>query len=409
MAVVVVMVGGDDGGRGDGGGDGDGSGSGDGGGRGDGGGNGDGGGGGASIQAANADEREGKRMGTGKATPTMGAGKRTGVLATKDEGPFPKKSREGDSEDAVAIPPVEGEGQGTARNKTSNDVVLKTSKKTNMPFSIEAFGYHFTEDGKLRSKDNEPFKFIGQEHYEALGEAITEEVYTLLETRGGLERIYLPIGATETQPRSFIFATPDALSKGKLLLLVHGSGVVRAGQWARRLIINHSLDSGTQLPYISRAKKEGYGVIVLNTNRNRDENGQPILGNENPENHAAYVWENVIAPALQSKAVTQIDIVAHSYGGVVTCNMVNRFRDEFVEYVHKIAFTDSVHSVSSRLPRDSFITKHVVNWVTSSEPLDTVLQYSLNDAKRVSAGTTVHEETSWKAMESVFDYLADKR
>ena len=106
--------GGRDGGGGGGGGSGDGS-------SGGGDGGGDGGGGGASIQAANADEREGKRMGTGKATPTMGAGKRTGVLATKDEGPFPKKSREGDSEDAVAIPPVEGEGQGTARNKTSND------------------------------------------------------------------------------------------------------------------------------------------------------------------------------------------------------------------------------------------------------------------------------------------------
>ena len=46
----------------------------------------------------------------------------------------------------------------------------------------------------------------------------------------------------------------DALTTtDKLLVLIHGSGVVRAGQWARRLIINDCLDSGTQIPYIKRA------------------------------------------------------------------------------------------------------------------------------------------------------------
>ncbi|KAL5489371.1 hypothetical protein EMCRGX_G018458 [Ephydatia muelleri] len=88
--------------------------------------------------------------------------------------------------------------------------------------------------------------------------------------------------------------------------------------------------------------------------------------------------------------------------------MVNSFREEFEERVRRIAFTDSVHSVSSRLPRGNFITRHAVNWVTSTEPLDTELQYSSNDARRVSAGTTVHEETSWKAMESIFAYLTEQ-
>ena len=35
---------------------------------------------------------------------------------------------------------------------------------------------------------------------------------------------------------------------------------------------------------------------------------------------------------------------------------VNSFREEFEERVRRIAFTDSVHSVSSRLPRGNFIT-----------------------------------------------------
>ena len=78
------------------------------------------------------------------------------------------------------------------------------------------------------------------------------------------------------EAHSFIFESGDARTADKLMVLIHGSGVVRAGQWARRLvsftfhtnaashfnssnilharlIINDCLDSGTQLPFIKRS------------------------------------------------------------------------------------------------------------------------------------------------------------
>lgn len=55
----------------------------------------------------------------------------------------------------------------------------------------------------------------------------------------------------------------DALTNpDKLLVLIHGNGVVRAGQWARRLIVNEDLDSGTQIPYIKRAIEVNGSVWV---------------------------------------------------------------------------------------------------------------------------------------------------
>lgn len=69
-------------------------------------------------------------------------------------------------------------------------------------------------------------------------------------------RIFLDVqvDATEDEPTGFIYLSPDALSNpSKLLVLIQGSGVVRAGQWARRLIINQDLNSGTQIPFIERA------------------------------------------------------------------------------------------------------------------------------------------------------------
>lgn len=50
----------------------------------------------------------------------------------------------------------------------------------------------------------------------------------------GLKKLPVP---EDQDPSSFIFASEDALSNpDKLMILIHGSGVVRAGQWARRYL-----------------------------------------------------------------------------------------------------------------------------------------------------------------------------
>lgn len=112
------------------------------------------------------------------------------------------------------------------------------SKKT-----LKDFGYTFNNQGQLRQIDPESgdltdksYQFEisdsraeNQRHYEALGEAITEYVYELLDQHG-LHRIYLP----EDQPKSkatFIFSTkPQLKDIDKLMIIINGSGVVRAGQ-----------------------------------------------------------------------------------------------------------------------------------------------------------------------------------
>ena len=131
---------------------------------------------------------------------------------------------------------------------------------------------------------------------------------------------------------------------------------VRAGQWARRLIINDCLDSGTQLPYIKEAKARGFSVLVLNTNQNKsripskagrpkeapsrkreeeeeegndsndsndsneEEDGMevdafdaperegPIRGSRTPREHGLYVFENLV---MQKKNLKRVLVVAH--------------------------------------------------------------------------------------------------
>ena len=73
-----------------------------------------------------------------------------------------------------------------------------------------------------------------QRRYEEMGLIMDKEVYRLLETQGGLER--LDVGSED--PKSFIFCSPEIRTKKRIVILIHGGGVVRAGQWARRLIFN---------------------------------------------------------------------------------------------------------------------------------------------------------------------------
>ncbi|CAH0382304.1 unnamed protein product [Bemisia tabaci] len=306
------------------------------------------------------------------------------------------------------------DGQSTSDGRT-----------TSFPTTIRGFGYDFNEDGKLRKMDQSgkltdvPYDFnvssdhtYNQRRYEALGELITEHIYVLLE-KEGLQKLPVPKDSAEEEG-SFIYCTKNALKKENLMLLIHGNGVVRVGQWARSLIINESIDSGSMLPYIRKAKELGFGVICFNTNDNwkvLDGKKSSIKGSESPEEHAISVWKDYIQP---SKAAN-IALVGHSYGGVVIFNLISHFEQDFMNRVFVVALTDSVHhqfSNNSHLPSSlqNRIFQISRNWVKSTEPLDAPIRDAsdFKDVTRVSAGTPKHEMTSWSCMESLFNFVMER-
>ncbi|KAG7481308.1 hypothetical protein MATL_G00065300 [Megalops atlanticus] len=348
-----------------------------------------------------------------------------------------------------------------------DELMKKDEPPLNFPKTLEEFEYAFNDQGQLRHiKTGEPFVFNyredlhrwNQKRYEALGEIITQYVYELLEKECNMTKKILPVDATEDEPKSFIYLSKDALTNpDKLLVLIQGSGVVRAGQWARRLIINEDMNSGSQIPFITRAMEEGYGVIVLNPNENymevekppkpsppqpspdgsdepaekrerRDDkepkkkrdfyekyrNPQkeketeqiPIRENGSPEEHAIYVWDNFVSKS----AAKNVFFVAHSYGGLSFVELMIQREIEVKSRVCAVALTDSVHNVWHQEAGKSILEwmqERCCNWVSSAEPLDTPVETMLPDCPRVSAGTERHELTSWKSFHSIFKFFDD--
>lgn len=105
-------------------------------------------------------------------------------------------------------------------------------------------------------------------------------------------KTHFQIDAKKSEPTSFIFTSQNLATADFIMMIIHGTGVVRAGQWSRkfvcstcsidwyillssssrwRLIINEGLTIGSQIEYIRRAEQAGYAVIVTNTNYNRVE------------------------------------------------------------------------------------------------------------------------------------------
>ncbi|XP_031686287.1 cotranscriptional regulator FAM172A homolog isoform X1 [Oncorhynchus kisutch] len=347
-----------------------------------------------------------------------------------------------------------------------DELMKKDEPPLNFPKTLEEFEYAFNEQGRLRhTTTGEAYAFNAREdlhrwnqkRYEALGEIITRYVYQLLETKCNLTKEIVPVDATAEEPRSFIYLSADAMSNpAKLLVLIQGCGVVRAGQWARRLIINQDLDSGTQIPFITRAQEEGYGVMVLNPNENHleverpakpaplpspeasDEPAEkrerkddreskkkrdfyekyrnpqkeseteqiPIRENGSPEEHVLYVWDHFVSKA----AARNVFVVAHSYGGLSLVELMIQREAQVKNRVCAVAMTDSIHNVWHQDANKSiqeWLQQHCRNWVSSPEPLDTPVEPMLSDCPRVSAGTERHELTSWRSFNSIFQFFSE--
>eukprot|EP00092_Neocalanus_flemingeri_P007835 GFUD01008456.1.p1 GENE.GFUD01008456.1~~GFUD01008456.1.p1 ORF type:complete len:220 (+),score=13.98 GFUD01008456.1:547-1206(+) len=191
---------------------------------------------------------------------------------------------------------------------------------------------------------------------------------------------------------SFFFANHEVIQKvaPKILVLIHGNGAVRAGQWSIKIILNSSLEKGSQLPFIKMANDQGYGVIVTNGNQE--------LQRMSPEDHASTVWEKLITGSCCDHVI----IIAHSYGGQVTMNLARCFPGDFLHRVKAVYLADSVHYGMTGIPLlDQRLCSISLNYVTSDRDCDTPIEFE-DGIKSISSGTTSHEWTSWYSLPSIF-------
>ena len=108
----------------------------------------------------------------------------------------------------------------------------------------------------------------------------------------------------------------------------------------------------------------------------------------------------------QSKA-EHIAVVAHSFGGIVTLELAQKFFSDFEARVFAAMLTDSVHHLRPDENSDfvRFMQSIGVNFVASDEKLGTRIRSKYSAIKMVSAGHQVHEWTSTACKDLLFNVI----
>ncbi|XP_063809654.1 putative protein ARB2BP [Pseudophryne corroboree] len=330
----------------------------------------------------------------------------------------------------------------------SMDGLMRFRECIESPQSLEDLQYYFNDHGELRhiiTKKPFVYNYYKNEHernhkrYIALGDMITLHVYERLEEDCNLERIPIPIDASDEEPKSFFFMSKEISSvQSNLFVLLQDSGVIRAGQWSQKVIFHHSLTKGSQLLYIKAALRDNGSVIILNPNDNfvkMKEESQAMIKNEevcspetrgagdlyitprkvivpkrcssSPEEHTNYVWDHFISRS----AAKNVSFIAHGYGGLVFMDLLCKRSKEVMAKVSAVAFIDSRHHTphqTTTAPEiQTWIRSHCRSWVISTKPLDRPTG-SLRklDCPKVSAGTENHDLVPSITFQSIFRFLS---
>lgn len=125
--------------------------------------------------------------------------------------------------------------------------------------------------------------------------------------------------------------------------------------------------------------------------------------------HGLYVWNEIIVKKCKA---SQIAIIAHSYGGLVTMEILLDAANQSKELkrIKSICLTDAIFFENCFDDIGFYIPTR--NWVVSLNPLDEwISKLSKQNGKypelKVSAGTLEHERTSYSAMFSVLKFVSD--
>eukprot|EP01029_Cantina_marsupialis_P010793 TRINITY_DN244759_c0_g1_i1.p1 TRINITY_DN244759_c0_g1~~TRINITY_DN244759_c0_g1_i1.p1 ORF type:complete len:711 (+),score=207.76 TRINITY_DN244759_c0_g1_i1:123-2255(+) len=310
------------------------------------------------------------------------------------------------------------------------DTLQKANYLPHKPYNLADFGYEFVgKEKKVKHVTGIPFQYVTELHYQALGDCILEELQKIM-IEEGLEEHWVN-GFDKKDPTGDvnIFLSDDFYTnEDRLMVFVQGTGAVRPGQWARALCLNESLDHGSILPLLRKAKAQNFASIVLNPNENIEDvrgewKGKPMtyfmnksrnVGNyrgrrvpnsSNCAEHTITVFDRFIS---QSPA-KEICLIAHSNGGYCTMQLL-RERQQVLKRLKAVAFTDACHSRSrgDSAKMWKWLATNSIDWVASHKPLDSIVPARWDDIPCRSSGHTKHEWTTYCATEPLFKFLCSK-
>ena len=204
-----------------------------------------------------------------------------------------------------------------------------------------------------------------------------------------------------------IYASPNAFnSPKKLLVVIQGTGRVRAGVWSVGVCAYAGLDAGSALSAIREANQRNMEIVILNPNDERNKVfSQRYKTNIGMVRHTLAIFEDLIIPANPEN----IFILCHSMGGECTVSVIKKFPEWSIEHIRAIAMTDACESrvTVDGLKMRQWCLDHNSNWICSTESPNTSLRDGIA-SKHFSAGTKDHPLSTSKAWPFIWAFFDNK-
>ncbi|KAI8084660.1 Arb2 domain-containing protein [Halteromyces radiatus] len=280
--------------------------------------------------------------------------------------------------------------------------------KDPIPTTLDEFGYVLKDNGAVRSKTTD---LLGDEVESRLKQAPYH-----------FQSVTIPLEAdpAKNDPHTFFYMTPNALTTtGKLLLLIPGTGT-RIGQWSRRVLSEESIQAGSMLNMVNKAKEYDYEVIIFNPNTilwydnapqylsplQSSKTWSSIPGNESPENHCQYVFRHFVSQTQAEK----IGIIGLGWAGHCFTELLNEHFDIFKSKVVGVALANSNHS--SRLihgdDKRAWLDDHTVNWnLNSNEIAESVFDAEFG-CKCINSDAELPDYVLWQCTDDMMKFICTK-
>jgi hypothetical protein len=252
---------------------------------------------------------------------------------------------------------------------------------------------HHVESGTRITLDNLK-AFVPGGDYNDLGQAATRYVHEIMQRE--LEMQWVPVPGTGALG-NVVLASPDLpTNDDTLLVLMPGSGSVRAGTWGRTLLITDSFEHGSMIEWLREATARKWAVVSFDPNRN---NG----GQLNGARCCVRSWQSFV----DTSPAKRILVVAHSAGGAWLCACLAQMQVERLKRIKAIALTDTFQDPTTLGAKQLQLWgSRGRHWCTSTEPIDTQIEDErAGGCDCFSAGTMDHASTNFCSKNSVFAFF----
>ena len=235
-------------------------------------------------------------------------------------------------------------------------------------------------------------------------------------TKQDLIPVYVPFNSDNflhkdsSLEQCVLLTSKDFQTNPKCLIMIQGAGHVKLGEWANSVCINEGLNMGSMIPFVEKAKKSGFSILIMNPNERYGLDGKNNLIFKNMKEHCIYVYENLI---LNNNKIKDVYFISHSLGGECNVEILIKFEKDLINNrIKKIAFTDGLQGGACHsLSKDGIKKFREIsrNYIASKEKkgkfLETESYFSGCDV--YSSGVNIHEYTTGNVLDEVFKFFGE--